>query len=400
MISNKKLKDISLLRNENIKESNNEKMLYITTTNMLSNKKGIDYSQISNLKNSGKAFHPDDILISNIRPYYKKIWLASKEGISSNDILRIVPKDGVSAKYLYYLLCSDYFFDYMTKTSKGTKMPRGDKEAIKAFPVPNHSLEVQNFIAELLSSFDDKIENNNKIINNLEEQAQAIFKSWFVDFEPFQDEDFIESKLGKIPNGWKVTTIEAVSQSIITGKTPSTKEATNYGKKMPFITIPDMHNKAYVVETERYLSEKGISSQKGKTLPKNSIIVSCIATVGLVSLVSKESQTNQQINAIIAKNNISPYYLYEYLTMQYNYLNAIGSSGSTTKNINKNTFSKLTLLYPEQEVLSKFHKICKQIFECVLSLQKQNIKLRKARDELLPKLMSGEIRVNEAEEMI
>jgi len=266
--------------------------------------------------------------------------------------------------FLYYLLKS--YGNIYESYSTGTVFSSINKKTLEnlEFNLPSNS--VQTKIANILSAFDDKIDNNNKIINNLEEQAQAIFKSWFVDFEPFQDEEFVESELGVIPKGWEVTTIKEIAQNIVTGKTPSTKEPLNYGEEVPFITIPDMHNNVYTVETERYLSEKGISTQHNKTLPKNAIVVSCIATVGLVSLVSEESQTNQQINAIIAKDNISPYYLYNYLKTQYDYLNAIGSSGSATKNVNKKTFSNLKILYPYQEILSKYHKICKPIFEYIL----------------------------------
>lgn len=239
-----------------------------------------------------------------------------------------------------------------------------------------------------------KIENNNNIIANLEAQARAIFKFWFIDFEPFQDGEFVESELGLIPEGWNIVTIEELSKSVITGKTPPTKNKENYGNYMPFIKIPDMHNKVFAMETEISLSESGMKIQEKKTLPENSICVSCIATVGLVTLTSVSSQTNQQINAIIPKENISPYYIYSAMSNMYEYLNAIGSSGSTTKNINKTTFEAIKLINPEKQYMDKYHDISFPMFEKIKNLQMQNQTLAQLRDTLLPKLMSGEIDVS------
>ena len=137
--------------------------------------------------------------------------------------------------------------------------------------------------------------------NNLEQQAQAIFKSWFIDFEPFN---------GIMPFDWSYGIIEDLALEIVCGKTPSTKKKEYYGKDIPFITIPDMHNSVYTIKTERSLSLTGANSQSKKTIPKNSICVSCIGTAGLVTLVSTPSQTNQQINSIIPKEDISPYFVY------------------------------------------------------------------------------------------
>ena len=104
-------------------------------------------------------------------------------------------------------------------------------------------------------------------------------------------------------------TLKEISEEIVTGKTPPTKDPENYGNKMPFVTIPDMHNNVYAIETERLLSDKGIDTQSNKVVPKNSISVSCIATVGLVTLIASDSMTNQQINTVITKENISSYYV-------------------------------------------------------------------------------------------
>ena len=131
--------------------------------------------------------------------------------------------------------------------------------------------------------------------DNLEETALTIYKSYFVDFEPF---DMTQ------PESWQEVTIDDIAKEVVCGKTPPTADAENYGGSVPFITIPDMHGSVYTASTERFLSDKGVATQANKTLPENSICVSCIASVGLVCLTAEPSQTNQQINSIVCKKNM------------------------------------------------------------------------------------------------
>ncbi len=302
-------------------------------------------------------------------------------------------KGNVAPKFLgYNLFLQQPNIEALAEGSTGqTELSRTRlAEAIKLLIPP---VKEQQAIADTLSCLDDKIELNNRINKNLEEMAQAIFKSWFVDFEPFQDGEFEDSELGRIPKGWRVGTIENISKEVICGKTPSTKDKDNFGDLMPFITIPDMHGNIYIVKSERYLSVKGIKTQSNKTIPVNSVVVSCIATPGLVVLASEPSQTNQQINSIICKDNISHYYVFLSMKNYSNKIKDLGSGGSTTLNLNKTQFSKIKLIIPCEEVIFKFHNIVGPIFKEILEYQKQTVKLEVIRDTLLPKLMSGEIRV-------
>ena len=244
---------------------------------------------------------------------------------------------------------------------------------------------LQKEIGTFLFQIDEKIKNNKQINNNLLEQAQAIFKSWFVDFDPFN---------GTMPSDWCVGTIDDLAKEIVCGKTPSTKNAEYYGSDIPFITIPDMHEKIYVVTTERYLSLLGANSQVKKTLPRNSICVSCIGTAGLVILVAEESQTNQQINSIVPKNGFSPYFIYLLMQTLSGIINKLGQSGSTIINLNKSQFSKIQVIIPVISTMADFDKIVSPIFENILQNQKENLSLASLRDTLLPKLMSGELDVS------
>ena len=286
---------------------------------------------------------------------------------------------------------------------------RVQEDVLKYTIVRLPPLAEQKYIASILSALDDKIELNNKTNKILEEMTQTIFKEWFINFN-FPNEDgkpykksggeMIDSELGKIPKGWKVGTIGDIARQVICDKTPPTKDKENYGSYMPFITIPDMHNNIYVVKTERYLSKKGVNTQSKKTIPKNSICVSCIATVGVVSLVSEYSQTNQQINSIIPKGKVSSYWVYFYIKNIKDMIINYASSGTTTLNLNKSQFEKIKIIIPSDNLFMSFNEIAKSLFDMIRNNQIENEKLSNIRDSLLPKLMTpkgrradGEIRI-------
>lgn len=217
------------------------------------------------------------------------------------------------------------------------------------------------------------------------EQVRAIFCDWFINYKHFN---------GVMPSDWKYGTLADLASEIVCGKTPSTKKEEYYGNDMPFVTIPDMHNCVYVVSTARSLSALGVESQKKKTLPKNSICVSCIGTAGLVVLLPCECQTNQQINSIIPKNDYSPYFIYLMMLTLSEKINNLGQGGSTIVNLNKSQFGKIKIQLPGVNIIKNFDSIVAPMFEMMLKKQYENITMAKLRDSLLPKLMSGEIDVS------
>lgn len=140
---------------------------YISTENMLSNKNGITLASKLPTSKTVIAYKKNDILISNIRPYFKKIWYAEFDGGCSSDVLVLRANSNIQPKYLYYMLSSDLFFNYNMANSKGTKMPRGDKSAIMKYEIPDFSLQIQNKIIEILNSINDKIQLNKQINHHL-----------------------------------------------------------------------------------------------------------------------------------------------------------------------------------------------------------------------------------------
>ena len=389
-----KLREIAEYVNIKINSNNLSLNNYISTENMLPDRKGISMS--SNIPNNNvNKFLKNDILISNIRPYFKKIWFAIFEGGASNDILVIRGNNKVNSKYLYYLLSTDDFFDYNVKGSKGTKMPRGDKEHIMNYEFKLPSLKEQKRIADILTALDDKIELNNQMNQTLEEIASLLYKRWFVDFEfpddkgnPYKSSggEMVESELGMIPKGWEVKELGEISEKIITGKTPSTKDSKNFGEGTPFITIPDMYRKVFTDKTVRHITNYGRKKIQNKLIPKNSVLVSCIATPGLVSITSKESITNQQINSIVCKKQ-NLYFIYETLLSLKEYIILLGSGGSTTLNLNKSDFSKISICYAENRINKVFYELCDYIFNQIYENQFEIIKLENMKEELLKELL-------------
>ena len=308
----------------------------------------------------------------------------TKLSVSNQQINSIIPNQYNDSDFIYYLMKSlwVYFKNY---EGQSTALSILNKSQFSNIEISIPPLDIQKKIAGVLGALDDKIELNNKINQNLEAQAQALFKSWFIDFEPFG---------GKMPIDWKIGKVDDIAKQIICGKTPSTKCPEYYGRDIPFITIPDMHGSTYVIKTERYLSTKGANIQRGKTLPPNSICVSCIGTAGLVSLNAYKSQTNQQINSIIADDAISPYYIYLVMKSIADVIKSFGSSGSTICNLNKDQFSNIDILIPSEIILSDFHKIVSTQFDAIKHNLEENLRLAELRDTLLPKLMNGEIDVD------
>jgi type I restriction enzyme S subunit len=182
---------------------------YISTENMLPDRGGVELAVKLPASGSVNAFLPGDVLFSNIRTYFKKVWLAPWQGGASADVIVFRPREGrkIESQYLYYVLSSDTFIESTVTASKGTKMPRGDKEAMRRFQFALPPLPIQRRIAGILSAYDELIENSQRRIKILESMARALYREWFVHFRFPGHESVprVPSPLGEIPQGWEGT---------------------------------------------------------------------------------------------------------------------------------------------------------------------------------------------------
>jgi len=289
-------------------------------------------------------------------------------------------------------------------------------ESLRCADIPNFKLPLppvpeQKAIAHVLGTLDDLIELNRETNEILESMARALFQSWFVDFDPVRaklegrapaamdaataalfPDHFQDSELGQIPRGWEVKTVGEIG-NVICGKTPPTAVSNYYGDDIPFITIPDMHGNVFGASTARRLSHAGANSQANKTLPPGSVCVSCIATPGLVVITSEPSQTNQQINSVVPYQTGETYFWYWVMTGLGAEIASSGSGGSVLTNLSKGRFETLQVIKPPHALISTFHSAIRPLFENILANSHESRDLATLRDTLLPKLLSGEVRL-------
>ena len=306
-----------------------------------------------------------------------------------DSVMGFIPYEGISnvkfVKYAFDLLQRD-----CKQISQGTAQDNLSWKKLSTIEFPAPPIDIQNRIVTVLSAYDDLIENNQKQIKLLEEAAQRLYKEWFVDLR-FPGHENVKIVDG-VPEGWKKKKVSEFGD-IVTGKTPSTTKEQYYGGDIPFVKIPDMHNCVYPITTETTLTMEGANTQKNKFIPKNAIMVSCIATVGLVNIAIESCQTNQQINSIILNDEQDLYYIYSTMRRLKALLEGVGSNGATMTNVNKTKFGNLEVPYPYEKLRRKYFDYCKPLFEKIYALSVSIKKASQARDRLLPKLMSGEIEV-------
>ena len=361
---------------------------YISTENMLPNKGGV-CEAVNVPSGTVIEYKVGDILISNIRPYFQKIWRADRSGGCSADVLCIRAKENVESKYLYYLLSQQAFFDYVMSGAKGCKMPRGDKKQIMQWPVTLPPLEEQRKIAGILGSLDDKIELNRRINANLEAQAQALFRSWFVDFEPFRDGPFVDSELGKIPQGWKVGNYTDIVE-IKGGGTPKTGIQEYWDGTIPFFSPKDVGASCFVLDTEKHITAKGLENCNSSLFQTNTVFITARGTVGKVVMTGTEMAMNQTNYALLGKQNISQYYVY-HITRQLVTRLLKKANGAVFNAITTRDFTSEQIIIPPFSTIRQFSDVVKPIYENILLNDVQSNHLSALRDILLPKLMAGEI---------
>lgn len=345
---------------------------YISTENMLPNKGGVTTASSLPSTAQTQAYQKDDVLVSNIRPYFKKIWFADCNGGCSNDVLVLRAKEDTNARFLYYVLADDAFFDYSTATSKGTKMPRGDKTAIMQYEVPHFDLPAQKKIAGILSDIDDKIALNNNINKNLVEQAQAMFKSRFINFEPFG---------GNMPNAWHIGTVSEIIEFHDSKRIPlSSRERANLNKIYPYYgatSIMDYVDRYLFDGIYLLLGEDGtVANDKG---------------FPILQYVEGKFWVNNHAHILTGKNGFNVELLY--LLFSLTSVKAI-VTGAVQPKISQTNLNKVSVAIPSNDELQQFDGYIQPIFAEIRSLRAENARLAEIRDNLLPKLMSGELDVS------
>ena len=383
-----KLKDCSSYRKERTTKFNLEN--YITTENMLSDKGGVIVAEsLPDCKTLHK-YEVNDILLSNIRPYFKKIWHSNREGGCSNDVLVLKVNNEHNSKFIYYVLSDNNFFNYATVTSKGTKMPRGTPNAIMNYLVPNISIEIENKIVNILSTYDDLIENNNKRIKILEQTAENLYKEWFVRFR-FPGYENAEFENG-IPKGWTIKRMQEFCY--VTDGTHNSPKSVDIG--IPLITGKYISNGFIDFNISYNISSSEHESIKKRSgLKSGDIIFSNIGTVGNCCIIDYDREFSVK-NVIIfkPKTMVETSYLYYWLTSSImQEIFSTQTNGASQQFVGLNFMRRYKLFVPSNDVLENFAKKIVPIINQKKLLHKINLKLIEQRDLLLPRLMSGKLEV-------
>lgn len=304
--------------------------------------------------------------------------------------------NGLDVEYLYYWFLSPYGKNEINTKAIGSTQKALTIDSLSKFDIKIPvNLDDQRRIASILSSLDRKIELNNKINADLEEMAQAIFKNWFVDFEPFKDGKFVDSELGMIPEGWKVGRLDEIAD-VVGGSTPSKAKPEYYTQKgIAWLTPKDLsnHPAVYTSRGEIDITKEGYNSTSTKLMPKGTILFTSRAPIGYISIAQNDICTNQGFKSLVPKKagTCFLYCFLKYVTPEIENK----STGSTFKEASGSLMKSLQVIMPEQKVFEDFETIVSPLFARIESLEKENSRLSTLRDTLLPRLMSGEIEVPE-----
>lgn len=288
--------------------------------------------------------------------------------------------------YLYYNIFSKKFIDYVNSIHTGSAIPHISQKQIEDYKILLPNLETQCRIASILSSLDRKIELNNKINADLEEMAQAIFKNWFVDFEPFKDGKFVDSELGMIPEGWKVGTLADIAE-ITMGQSPAGNSLNENREGMIF----------YQGSSDfgfRFPSIRVFTTEPKRLAVANSVLFSVRAPVGDINVAKEECCIGRGVASIKSKYGHDSYLFYTMKSL-HKLFDSFDGEGTVFGSINKKTLSAIQILLPSDGIVEQFNNIAFSFDDRIRSLSDENSRLSLLRDTLLPRLMSGELEVPE-----
>ena len=295
--------------------------------------------------------------------------------------------------FLYYQIFNDKFEKYIKAVQTGTSIPHVSLKHIGDYPIMLPPLDIQHRISDVLKSLDDKIECNRRINENLEQQAQALFKSWFVDFEPFKDQPFVESELGMIPQGWKVGCLDELCSFISRGLTPKYDESSDeliLGQtcvRNNIVTLNNARKHKPKTKTEKWVKQWDVLI--------NSTGIGSLGRVGVVYFNMDNVAIDSHITVVRASAPLYRHYIgRNLLNRQLEIENmAVGSTGQTE--LPRDMVKAMPIIIPSNEVLEKFNCVIEPMALSMYRNIEENARLAELRDTLLPKLMSGELNFND-----
>jgi len=391
---------------------------FINMDAMNQNNRNVFRSEYREYTGSGSKFISDDTLMARITPClengkiagYKSSEKEEEIAFGSTEFIVIRGKKGLTDNtFAYYVTRWMKFRNYaiaqMTGSSGRQRIP---VDSLKGFSFYLPPLPTQEQIADTLSTLDNKIELNQQMNETLEGMARAIFKSWFVDFDPvyakMEGRDYplpaeimnlfpnelVDSELGLIPKGWRVSKIDDVIETV-GGGTPSTNEPEYWDNGVyHFATPKDLSNlrAPILINTERKVTDAGFGKISSGLLEKGTLLMSSRAPVGYLAITDIPVCINQGFIAMKCKKNLSNFYMLNWA--KHNLLEIKGrASGTTFTEINKRNFRIMEVLEPPQYIVQEYDRIVASVYEKIILNLHENIALEKIRDTLLPELLTN-----------
>ncbi|CAM1340165.1 restriction endonuclease subunit S [Tenacibaculum aestuarii] len=385
-------------------------------------------------KSSAKLLPKNTVLITSRAPI-GYVAIADNEVTTNQGFKSIVLKDGFDSDYVYYLIKSNVRL--LESVSSGSTFKEISGNELKKLRFNFPELSQQKAIAYILGTLDDKIELNRKMNETLEQMAQALFKSWFVNFDPVLDNalakgnkmpEVLKHKVeqrkevissGKykalpkelmelfpssfeyhdeldkwIPEGWDVSTVSDLAD-VVGGGTPSTKVEEYYCENgIPWLSPKDLsgYDWRYISKGAKDITELGLKKSSAKLMPKGTVLFSSRAPIGYVAIAENEVSTNQGFKSLVPKSGVPSEFLFQLLKANVSAIEAI-ASGSTFKEVSGTAIKDFTILNPPKEILDKYELITKKWNHRFIQLQKETDSLVKQREVLLPQLISGKLRL-------
>lgn len=332
------------------------------------------------------------IIVGRVGAYCGNVFYSKEKCWISDNAIAVFANEVVDIEYLYYKMTSiDLHHNHI-----GGAQPLMTQDIIGGFDVLIPNMTTQKSAVSILNSLNDKIELNKRINDNLEQQAQALYKSWFVDFEPFKDGNFVESELGMIPEGWKVVRLEEICD-IVAGGTPSKTHPDYYCENgIAWITPKDLSisNEKFTSHGETDITKLGYSKSSAKLMPEGSVLFSSRAPIGYISIATNDICTNQGFKSLVPKS-AGTCFLYCYLKEETTSIEN-QATGSTFKEVSGSLMKNQLVIFPENStIMQKFEQSVIALFKFQKNNEAENRNLMKYRDSLLPRLMSGELTINE-----
>ena len=340
-----------------------------------------------------------DILITSEAPFGQVYyWNSDEKIVLSQRLFCLRLSEDVCPKYVYYYMTTGAFQFELDGRATGTTVTGLRQPELLKCKIQIPSLAIQQQIAKILSSFDDKIEVNRRINENLEQQAQALFKSWFVDFEPFKDGEFVESELGMIPKGWRVGKLEEMCSFISRGLTPKYDDGSDeliLGQtcvRNNIVTLNNARKHKPKNKTEKWVQQWDVLI--------NSTGIGSLGRVGIVYFQKNNVAIDSHITVVRTSNPLYRHYVGRNLLNRQLEIEkmAVGSTGQTE--LPRDSVKAMPIVIPFDKVMKRFNCIIEPMALAMYRNIEENSRLASLRDTLLPRLMSGELKVNEIETKI